>query len=89
MAFKQISQGKRAFRPDLAEHLPWRRHTEKGSSKTSASIRHWFSIFPAAAQTRAILYASGKPQRKWSDEIIHDLGSRQILASALARKEAD
>jgi len=88
---EQISQGNSVVLPDLAEDLPVEAHTEKEFLRdfgiNSALV---FPFIQAAGATRAILYASASRQQKWSDEIIHDLHSiGQILASALARKEAD
>ena len=88
---EQISQGNSVVLPDLAENLPTEAYTEKEFFRdfgiNSALVFPFFQ-FPGA--TRAILYASASRQRKWSDEIIHDLHSiGQIFASALARKEAD
>ena len=88
---EQISQSNSVVLPDLAENLPMEAHAEKEFFRAfginSALV---FSFFQAAGATRAILYASAVRQRKWPDEIIHDLRSiGQIFASALARKEAD
>ncbi|MGA7127300.1 MAG: ATP-binding protein [Chthoniobacterales bacterium] len=88
---EQISQGNSVVLPDLAENLPVEAHTEKeffGGFGINSALA--FPFIQAAGATRAILYASASRQRKWPDEIIHDLHSiGQIFASALARKEAD
>jgi two-component system sensor kinase FixL len=88
---EQISQGNSVVLPNLAENLPAEAHTEKEFFRDfgiNSALAFPFSQTPGA--TRAILYTSASQQRKWSDEIIHDLHSiGQIFASALARKEAD
>ena len=88
---EQISQGNPVVLPNLAENLPAEAHTEKEFFQDfgiNSALAFPFSQTPGA--TRAILYTSASQQRKWSDEIIHDLHSiGQIFASALARKEAD
>jgi len=88
---EQISQGNSVVLSDLAESLPVEAHTEKEFFRDfGVNSALAFPFFQAAGATRAILYASAIRQRKWPDEIIHDLHSiGQIFASALARKEAD
>jgi two-component system sensor kinase FixL len=88
---EQISQGNSVVLPDLAENLPVEAHTEKEFFRDfGINSALAFPFIQAAGATRAILYASARRQRKWPDEIIHDLHSiGQIFASALARKEAD
>jgi two-component system sensor kinase FixL len=88
---EQISQGHSVVLPDLAENLPVEAHTEKEFFRDfGINSALAFPFLQAAGATRAILYASASRQRKWPDEIIHDLRSiGQIFASALARKEAD
>jgi two-component system, LuxR family, sensor kinase FixL len=88
---EQISQANSVVLPDLAENLPVEAHTDKGYFRDfGINSALAFPFFQAGAATRAILYASASRRQKWSDEIIHDLHSiGQILASALARKEAD
>jgi two-component system sensor kinase FixL len=88
---EQVSQGNSIVLPDLTQNLPAENYTEKEFFRdfgiNSVLV---FPFFQGAGATRAILYASASRQRKWSDEIIHDLHSiGQIFASALARKEAD
>jgi two-component system, LuxR family, sensor kinase FixL len=89
--FEQASRGTAVILPDVAKDLPPNAIAEKeffqdfGINSALA-----FPFFQAGAAARAILYASASRRQIWSDEIIHDLHSiGQILASALARKEAD
>jgi two-component system, LuxR family, sensor kinase FixL len=88
---EQISQGNSVVLPDLAENLPVEAHTEKEFFRDfGINSALAFPFVQAGGATRAILYGSANRQRKWPDEIIHDLHSiGQIFASALARKEAD
>jgi two-component system sensor kinase FixL len=88
---EQISQGNSVVLPDVAKDLPANANPEQECFRdfgiNSALI---FPFFQGGGAIRAILYASASRQQKWSDEMIHDLHSiGQILASALARKEAD
>lgn len=89
--FEQASHGTAVVLPDVAKDLPANAIAEKEFFRDFGI--NWalaFPFFQAGAAARAILYASASPRQKWSDEIIHDLHSiGQILASALARKEAD
>ena len=89
--FEQTSRGKAVVLPDVTKDLPGEANAEKEFFRdfgiNSALV---FPFFQAGGATRAISYASASRQRKWSDDIIHDLHSiGQILASALARKEAE
>jgi len=88
---EQIAQGNPVVLPDLTENLPVEAHTEKEFFRDfGINSALAFPFFQGGGATRAILYASSSRQRKWPDEIIHDLHLiGQIFASALARKEAD
>ena len=89
--FEQASHGKAVVLPDVAKDLPANANAETEFFRDfGINSALAFPFFQAGAPTRAILYTSASRQQKWSDESIHDLHSiGQILASALARKEAD
>jgi two-component system, LuxR family, sensor kinase FixL len=89
--FEQASHGTAVVLPDVAKDLPANAIAEKEFFRDfGINSALAFPFFQAGAAARAILYASASRREKWPDEIIHDLHSiGQILASALARKEAD
>jgi two-component system, LuxR family, sensor kinase FixL len=89
--YEQTSRRKFIVLPDVTKDLPAETDAEKIFFRefgiNSALV---FPFFQASGTTRAILYASGRRQEEWPDEVVKDLHSvGQILASALARKEAD
>jgi len=89
--YEQTSRRKFIVLPDVTKDLPAETDAEKiffrAFGINSALV---FPFFQASGTTRAILYASGRRQEEWPDEVVKDLHSvGQILASALARKEAD
>jgi signal transduction histidine kinase len=89
--YEQTSCRKVLVLPDVTKDLPAETDAERNFFRevgiNSALV---FLFFQASGTTRAILYASGRRQEEWPDEVVKDLHSvGQILASALARKEAD
>jgi signal transduction histidine kinase len=88
--FEQISRGTAVILRDVAKDLPEEATEEKEFCKgfriKSTLV---FPFFQAGATVRAIWYAPSKEYQKWQEERDPDLQSiGQILASALARKEA-
>jgi two-component system, LuxR family, sensor kinase FixL len=89
--YEQTSRRKVIVLPDVTKDLPAETDAEKNFFRefgiNSALV---FPFFQAGGTTRAILYASGRGQEEWPDEVMKDLRSiGQIFAAALARKEAD
>jgi signal transduction histidine kinase len=89
--YEQTSHGKVIVLPDVRKDLPTETDAEKNFFRefgiNSALV---FPFFQAGGTTQAILYASGRSQKEWPDEVIKDLRSiGQIFAAALARKQAD
>ncbi len=89
--FEQTSLGKVVILPDVAQGLPAEANAEKEFFRNfGINSALAFPFVQAGGTALAILYASASRQRKWPDEIVHDLHSiGQIFASALARKKAD
>jgi two-component system sensor kinase FixL len=89
--FGQISSGMAVILHNVAKDLPGE-VTEERVFCREFGIKSAlaFPFFQAGAATRAVLYTSVNRDEKWSDEVIPDLQSiGQILASALARKDAE
>jgi GAF domain len=89
--FGQISSGKAVILHNVDKDLP-EEVTEEREFCREFGIKSAlaFPFFQVGAATRAVLYTSANRDEKWSDEVIPDLQSiGQILASALARKDAE
>jgi two-component system, LuxR family, sensor kinase FixL len=89
--FRQISSGKAVILHAASKDLPGEAAEERAFCRAfEIKSALAFPFFQAGAATRGILYASANQHEKWSEEVIPDLQSiGQILASALARKDAE
>jgi two-component system sensor kinase FixL len=89
--FGQISSGKAVILQAAAKDLPAAAVEERAFYREfGIKSALAFPFFQTGAATRGILYATANQDEKWSEEIIPDLRSiGQILASALARKDAE
>src|SRR5258708_14156167 len=89
--FEEPALGRVVILQEVAQGLPAEGNAEKEFFRNfGINSALAFPFVQAGGTALAILYASASRQRKWPDEIIHDLHSiGQIFASALARKKAD